>query len=102
MRPYQFVIGAGVLIYIHTLITSMYYLLPVDDNNEKYVPGLRDIVSLLLNDVDQTEDCMTRCNLKPYLHSVLMPLCTKASIFHWVFYFLILNSTDSCVFFHTV
>lgn len=60
MRPYQFVIGAGVLIYIHTLITSMYYLLPVDDNNEKYVPGLRDIVSLLLNDVDQTEDCMTR------------------------------------------
>eukprot|EP01032_Pedospumella_encystans_P014832 gene14832-17010_t len=59
MRPYQFVIGAGVLIYIHTLITSMYYLLPVDDNNEKYVPGLRDLVSLLLNDVDQTEDCMT-------------------------------------------
>lgn len=59
MRPYQFVIGAGVLIYIHTLITSMYYLLPVDDNNEKYIPGLRDFVSLLLNDAEHTEDCMT-------------------------------------------
>ena len=95
MRPYQFVIGAGVLIYIHTLITSMYYLLPVDDNNEKYVPGLRDLVSLLLNDVDQTEDCMTRCEVvrfhifEPYLHSVLLPLCTKASIFNWLFYFLV-------------
>lgn len=40
MRPYQLVVGAGVLIYIHTLITSMYYLLPVDDNNQKYVPGV--------------------------------------------------------------
>ena len=39
MRPYQFVIGMGVLIYIHTLITSMYYLLPVDDDNQKYIPG---------------------------------------------------------------
>lgn len=39
MRPYQFVIGAGVLIYIHTMITSMYYLLPVDNDNQKYLPG---------------------------------------------------------------
>lgn len=39
MRPYQFVIGAGVLIYIHTMITSIYYLLPVDDDNQKYIPG---------------------------------------------------------------
>jgi len=41
MRPYQFVIGMGVLIYIHTLITSMYYLLPVDDDNQKYIPGMQ-------------------------------------------------------------
>ena len=40
MRPYQFVIGAGVLIYIHTMVTSMYYLLPVDDDNQKYIPGI--------------------------------------------------------------
>ena len=44
MRPYQFVIVVGVLIFIHTLITSMYYLLPVNEENEKYIPGLRNFV----------------------------------------------------------
>lgn len=39
MRPYQFVIVCGVLVYLHTLVTSLYYLLPVDDDNQKYIPG---------------------------------------------------------------
>jgi hypothetical protein len=39
MRPYEFVIVAGVLIYLHTLVTSLYYLLPVDEQDEKYIPG---------------------------------------------------------------
>jgi hypothetical protein len=39
MRPYQLVITSGVLIYLHTLVTSIYYLLPVDDANQKYIPG---------------------------------------------------------------
>jgi hypothetical protein len=39
MRPYQLVITSGVLIYQHTLVTSIYYQLPVDDANQKYIPG---------------------------------------------------------------
>lgn len=39
MRPFEFVIVVGVLIYLHTLVTSIYYLLPVDDDNQKYIPG---------------------------------------------------------------
>lgn len=46
MRPYQFVIVTGVLIYLQTLVTSLYYLLPVDDANQKYIPGM---YSMLFN-----------------------------------------------------
>jgi len=40
MRPYQLVIAVGVLVYIHCLLTAMYYLLPVNREGVKYVPGL--------------------------------------------------------------
>ena len=49
MSPYQLLVVAGVLIYIHTLVTSLYYLLPVDDENQKYIPGkLFTLYALLL------------------------------------------------------
>jgi hypothetical protein len=60
MRPYQFVVGAGVLIYIHTLVTSMYYLLPVDENNQKYVPGLRTFMETWIDNAEQTDEIMNR------------------------------------------
>ena len=39
LRQYHFVIAVGVFIFVHAMITSTYYLLPVDEQNEKYVPG---------------------------------------------------------------
>lgn len=60
MRPYRFVVVVGVMICIHTLIALVYYVMPVDENNDKYVPGVRWVVDCLLNDDVHVEDVMYR------------------------------------------
>lgn len=39
VRAYQFAIAAGVLIFVHTSVTCLYYLIPADNENRKYCPG---------------------------------------------------------------
>lgn len=60
MRPYRFVVAVGILTCMHTLIAAMYYVMPVDENNDKYVPGVRWVVDCLLNDDVHVEDVMYR------------------------------------------
>ena len=70
MSPYQLLVVAGVLIYIHTLVTSLYYLLPVDDENQKYIPGkLFTLCALLLVYCIVCSACIT-------YYSVDLPYCT--------------------------
>lgn len=38
-RQYQAVIAVSVLLYLHSLLFTLYYILPVDDKDNKYVPG---------------------------------------------------------------
>lgn len=41
MRPYQLVLVCGVLINLYTFLLVLYYLLPVDKNRRKYLPGCK-------------------------------------------------------------
>ncbi len=40
---YQAVISAGVLVYLNSIFFLIYYILPVDTNHNKYIPGLENI-----------------------------------------------------------
>lgn len=42
--PYQYVLASCVLIFVHSLMTISYYLLPVDSLNRKYIPGMEDSI----------------------------------------------------------
>ncbi len=39
MRPYQFVIALGVLVFVYMGLCSIYYLLPKNLHGKKYIPG---------------------------------------------------------------
>jgi hypothetical protein len=43
MRPYQAVMGIAILVFIHSVVFTAYYILPVDENENKYVPGMQSI-----------------------------------------------------------
>eukprot|EP01036_Dinobryon_divergens_P034061 gene34061-44009_t len=38
-RPYQAVIAIGVIVYIHGVLLSVYYWLPVNAEQQKFIPG---------------------------------------------------------------
>lgn len=39
-RPFQTAIAAAILVYIHSLAFLVYYILPVDSDHHKFIPGL--------------------------------------------------------------
>jgi hypothetical protein len=40
LRPYAYVLAVGVLVFVHSVVVALYYLLPVDALGRKYIPGL--------------------------------------------------------------
>ena len=38
-RPYRLVLAVAVIIYFQSLLLSFYYLLPIDENEKKFIPG---------------------------------------------------------------
>lgn len=40
LMPYQYVLAAGVLVFVHSVVVALFYLLPVDPQGRKYIPGL--------------------------------------------------------------
>jgi hypothetical protein len=40
-RPFAMVIAVGALVTAHTLAIAVYYVLPVDAEGKKYIPGKR-------------------------------------------------------------
>eukprot|EP00596_Hydrurales_sp_CCMP1899_P006877 CAMPEP_0119035080 /NCGR_PEP_ID=MMETSP1177-20130426/2050_1 /TAXON_ID=2985 /ORGANISM="Ochromonas sp, Strain CCMP1899" /LENGTH=400 /DNA_ID=CAMNT_0006992977 /DNA_START=112 /DNA_END=1314 /DNA_ORIENTATION=+ len=49
-RPYQLVIAVTALTYAYSLITTIFYVLPMDDDNRKFIPGLESLFTLCLGD----------------------------------------------------
>lgn len=47
--PFEAVIAAGVLVYLNSIFFLIYYILPVDANNHKYIPGLENIFEKCFN-----------------------------------------------------
>ena len=45
-QPFQAVIAIGTLVFVHSTLFSIYYILPLDSNNNKFIPGR--ILSLCL------------------------------------------------------
>lgn len=54
MRPYQVVIAVGVIVYLYSLLLSFYYLLPVNERNNKFIPG--KIASMRANKLHRVND----------------------------------------------
>ena len=40
LSPFQLVIVASALEYAHSLLFTIFYILPVDEDNQKFIPGL--------------------------------------------------------------
>lgn len=38
-RAYQIVLAVAVIIYAHSLVFTIYYVLPMDEENRKFIPG---------------------------------------------------------------
>lgn len=38
----------GIIDYVYSLFFVVYYLLPMDDNGKKYIPGINVVSSVLL------------------------------------------------------
>lgn len=47
LRPYAYVLAVGVMVFVHSVVVALYYLLPVDNQGRKYIPGLEDSRLLL-------------------------------------------------------
>lgn len=41
MQPYRLIISVSVILYCHSFIVALYYLLPVDASQRKIIPGLK-------------------------------------------------------------
>jgi hypothetical protein len=50
MRPFQLVLVCGVLTNLYTFLLALYYLLPVDKNRRKYLPGCKRRLQTCLGD----------------------------------------------------
>lgn len=48
-RAYQIVLSMAVIVYLHTLFFLFYYLLPTDENNHKFIPGLNLLLDACLS-----------------------------------------------------
>lgn len=42
-RPYQLTLAVGVILYCYSLLISIYYILPVNKEKKKFIPGLSDL-----------------------------------------------------------
>lgn len=60
MGNYRLLMYVGIAIFIYTVITLSYYLLPVDEKKQKYIPGFRSMLSLILEDEQSVDNCMSR------------------------------------------
>jgi hypothetical protein len=49
---YQYIIGLGVVTFLYSLFFAIFYLLPVDENSRKYIPGLRYLCQQFLSSAD--------------------------------------------------
>ena len=61
--PYHYVLAACVLIFIHSLVTILYYLLPVDSLNRKFIPGMEESILTRLVRKEQIVDVSNRTAL---------------------------------------
>lgn len=57
MRPFQLVLVCGVLINLYTFLLALYYLLPVDKNRRKYLPGCKRHLQSCVGDKQWLRDC---------------------------------------------
>ena len=53
-------LASCVLIFVHSLVTILYYLLPVDSLNRKYIPGMEDSILTRIVRKDQIIDASNR------------------------------------------
>lgn len=44
-RPYQAVIAFGVVIYAYNALFAIYYVLPVNEQKQKFIPGLSSVLA---------------------------------------------------------
>jgi len=92
MRPFQLVLACGILINLYTLLLALYYLLPVDKNRRKYLPGCKRRLRRCIGDGPQLlwlgDCCSALCDglglfstfLEFFIDSVLLLLAMLSSI----------------------
>ena len=79
-RPYQLSIAAGSLVFIHSFLFTIYYLLPIDPGTgHKYVPGIDEIFQQCINP-DDTRLTVNRVASFCKTHSKFIELFIDATL----------------------
>ena len=55
LSPFQLVIVASALEYAHSLLFTIFYILPVDEDNQKFIPGLERAFILCTGSANQVQ-----------------------------------------------
>lgn len=58
MAPYQLVIVAAAFEYAHSLLFTIFYILPVDENNQKFIPGMERAIGMCLGNGRRVKDSL--------------------------------------------
>lgn len=66
---YQAVVASGVCLFIHSLIFSVYYLLPVDETGQKHVPGLERLFAPCKVEANTVHSASSRVSIFCAIHS---------------------------------
>jgi hypothetical protein len=90
--PYHYVLASCVLIFIHSLVTILYYLLPVDSLNRKYIPGMEDSILTRLVRKEQIVDVSHRTAMFCLDFSKMIEFSLDAFLFFMLFISCVLGS----------
>jgi hypothetical protein len=76
LAPFQLIIVCAAFEYAHSLLFTIFYVLPVDDQNEKFIPGLERVLGMCMGNDRRVKDSLHCLNsfCKLYVKIVEMVL----------------------------
>lgn len=77
--PFQYMIAVMSFLFVHSVLFTGYYLLPVDSSDKKYIPGLEWILSSCLNSND-VSSASTRSSEFMKAHSKFIEFCVDGGL----------------------
>jgi hypothetical protein len=78
--PYQLVLALGVILYVYSSLVAIYYLLPVDEQRRKTIPGLTNCLGACIRDPYRAQETAFRVRNLLSLFSKMLQLALDATL----------------------